>query len=347
MVKAGQEVTYCSFQVKPPVDKSVYKYEITNVPFKYKYVRGYRPYSYIDFFQLLILIVTSRSTYIYYPGGLSVIAAKICMMLKKPYGVYVRGFGLFDPANDLKDFSDRTLDNSVILKKADYLTTVAPNIQQILTRYNANSSLIRPMLDWDRSHVYVSDANRFNPEKWIFLFVGSLTERKGISELIEIAGILKGKGVNFTLKIVGDGPLYNQLLKQQSEGDIIEEVELCGSMQDRNQLEKEYESANAFIFPTRSEGFPRVLYEAMLKSLPIFTTMVDGIPGIMKDRFNCIEIPVKDAAKQAEIIDRGINDIALLTTITENALSTALDALEQRKPHHQVLLDCIKRSQSR
>jgi glycosyltransferase involved in cell wall biosynthesis len=95
------------------------------------------------------------------------------------------------------------------------------------------------------------------------------------------------------------------------------------------------------VFPSRTEGFPRILYEAMLKSLPIFTTMAGGIKGIMKPGYNCIELPIRDPDRQANAILSGIRDPNLMKRISENGLATVKNILMKREHHHEVLIKNI------
>ena len=53
-----------------------------------------------------------------------------------------------------------------------------------------------------------------------------------------------------------------------------------------------------FLLITR---ITRVLLETMLAKTPVFTTIVGGIKDFMKDKYNCIEIPVGKPKEQAEI----------------------------------------------
>jgi glycosyltransferase involved in cell wall biosynthesis len=79
----------------------------------------------------------------------------------------------------------------------------------------------------------------------------------------------------------------------------------------------------------------------MLNKLPIFTTMVGGISGLMKHNYNCIKIPVKNPEGQADVILQALNDTERLQKIANNGLRTVRDVLTKRNPHHKVLIDCI------
>lgn len=50
----------------------------------------------------------------------------------------------------------------------------------------------------------------------------------------------------------------------------------------REQLEVFLENSDLFVFPTRAEGLPRVVIEAMAKGLPCVTSNVSGIPEIVQ-----------------------------------------------------------------
>jgi glycosyltransferase involved in cell wall biosynthesis len=100
--------------------------------------------------------------------------------------------------------------------------------------------------------------------------------------------------------------------------------------------------AHIFIFPSYHEEFPRVLYEAMINSLPIVTTMVGGISGRMVDGKNCIGIPAKSAGSIVEAIERVTGDLRLLNAIGQAGQKTVLDVLEKCQPHWQLFTEQLK-----
>jgi glycosyltransferase involved in cell wall biosynthesis len=140
--------------------------------------------------------------------------------------------------------------------------------------------------------------------------------------------------------------MLDSLRAKQAEGQISKKVEFIGHVIDKSAIQSLYRKSDAFIFTTRSEGFGRVLLEAMSQSLPIFTTMVGGIPGFMKNEYNCLEIPVYDSAGQAEIIRKSIGDKALMAKIAANGLKTLADVQSKYPSHVDLLLIKYNESQA-
>jgi glycosyltransferase involved in cell wall biosynthesis len=174
------------------------------------------------------------------------------------------------------------------------------------------------------------------PHIWELLFVGRLEVDKGIRELMQAAEDLRLRGMPFRLWLVGGGPLFHELSARLKDKPLGENVRLVGSVSGKDDLMRFYRSAHMFIFPSYHEGFPRVLYEAMINSLPILTTMVGGISGHMVDGKNCIGIPARSTHSIVEGIERLSGDLQLLNAIGQAGQETVLDVLENNQPHWQL-----------
>jgi len=140
------------------------------------------------------------------------------------------------------------------------------------------------------------------------LFVGSLIPRKGIDCLIGAFSELRRKGYRVLLKLVGTGPLEQSIVQRLKDEGLFEFTEMAGHVQFGPALWQHYRSSDIFVLPTHSEGFPRVLYEAMSQSVPIVTTPVSGIPYLMKDQVNALLVPPGDVAALAAAIEKLIVD---------------------------------------
>lgn len=271
--------------------------------------------------------------YIFYPGKLGTLVAAVCKAWGKPYGLYVRG-GKYAAGAAEK----RTLD------AAAYALTVSPSIQEDLANYCGHVDVIRPMIGLTLDDRFDRPPLTAPPDRWKLLFVGRIETDKGIRELIEAAQTLKSRGLAFSLRMVGGGPLYQELKTARENGTLPEEIALAGLISDQDALLKEYETADLMVFPSYHEGFPRVLYEAMIKALPIVTTMVGGIPGRMVDGENCIGMVPKSSDAIVQAIEMATQDLNLLNRLGACGQDTVSDVLTTHRSHHELILAQIGRS---
>ena len=132
------------------------------------------------------------------------------------------------------------------------------------------------------------------------LFVGRLTEQKGVTYIIDAVNkILKTRSApkgDMACDIIGDGPLREVLEKKVMELGLSDTIKFHGWVP-REKLPSFYQNADLFILPSSDEGMPNVVLEAMASGLPIITTFVPGseelvVAGengmLVKDRTNLV-----------------------------------------------------------
>jgi glycosyltransferase involved in cell wall biosynthesis len=290
-----------------------------------------RPRALFSARKLLHEILRSGFIYIFFPGTLGKFAALLCSLLGRPYGLYVRGSQFRETGWDRR-----------ILRKAAFALTVSPALQRQIEPYCRTVRVIRPMVTIACEDAFDRRPLVAPPPIWELLFVGRLEVDKGARELIQAAEGLRLRGLPFRLRLVGGGPLFDDFSARLKDKPLGANVQIVGLVSSKADLMRFYRDAHIFIFPSYHEGFPRVLYEAMINSLPIITTMVGGISGRMFDGVNCIGISAKSADSIVLAVERLTNNLHLLATIGKAGRETALDVLKNSEPHWQLFTKHLK-----
>ena len=132
-----------------------------------------------------------------------------------------------------------------------------------------------------------------NRQPLSLLFVGRFAFNKGLDVLMTVAERLvkEGKPDLVRFQLAGDGPL----LAQYQQAGLPANVELLGRVDDA-QLDKLYAECDALILPTRFEGMPTVVLEAMARAKPIIVSDV-GASGELVSPHNGYLLPPGDAGQ--------------------------------------------------
>jgi colanic acid/amylovoran biosynthesis glycosyltransferase len=111
--------------------------------------------------------------------------------------------------------------------------------------------------------------------------IGRLVEQKGPLLLVEAAGKLRDRGVDFELVLVGDGPMRVEIERLIERLKLGDRVKLAGWMS-KAEVRQTLIEARAMVLPSFAEGLPVVLMEALALGRPVITTYVAGIPELVK-----------------------------------------------------------------
>ena len=104
--------------------------------------------------------------------------------------------------------------------------------------------------------------------------------RKTPEYLTGIIKVLQEIEIDFKVYFLGSGP-EEQVLKDMCQTSVISDKFVFLGSVPNNYIQSYYQAADIFINPTFSEGFPRVLLEAMACGLPLITTDAGGIKDIL------------------------------------------------------------------
>lgn len=270
--------------------------------------------------------------YLFFYGHLSLIMALIAMFFGKPYALFIR-----------TDFTPTSFLEKIVVKSARFILTTGDGIASRVRSINSKVGLVAPMIDFSTGDLFTRGAvERLQPKK--ILFVGRLQRDKGIYVLLDAIFDLQKKGIDLKLDVVGGGPEYDAMRCYADKLGILHVVHFYGLIKDKKQLRQLYRDADIFVLPSFHEGFPRVLYEAMLSSLPIITTAVGSIPSVLADEKSALFVTVDNSTILAEAICRLVDDANLRQKLSNGAAAAILSYLSQFDvPHAEQFKDLIER----
>ena len=108
-------------------------------------------------------------------------------------------------------------------------------------------------------------------EKSRFLFIGRLSPVKGIQDVVEILPLLQGE---WTLDVVGGGPLFSTLSAKIKESGLKERVFLHGFRDDTDRWLAE---CSCLLFPSYTEGMPLTLARAVQMGVPVLASSIPPV----------------------------------------------------------------------
>ncbi len=121
--------------------------------------------------------------------------------------------------------------------------------------------------------------------------------------LLESVGICLRAGLDVRATLVGDGAFRARMEGRSRELDLQNRVRFAGQMPAVADVRQQLDEGDLFVLPSRTEGLPRAMLEAMARALPCIGTAVGGIPELL---------PAEDlvATGNAQLLARKILDVA-------------------------------------
>lgn len=104
---------------------------------------------------------------------------------------------------------------------------------------------------------------------------------KGHVVLMQALQKVLAAGYDVDVWFVGDGPLRGEFEKIAHDLGIDTHVSFLGRLASGAEVREKIHAADLFVFPTRAEGLPRVILEAMAEGIPAIASPVCGIPEIL------------------------------------------------------------------
>jgi glycosyltransferase involved in cell wall biosynthesis len=120
------------------------------------------------------------------------------------------------------------------------------------------------------------------PDGPVATFVGMLEPYKAVDVLLDAWAALLLRLPEARLRIVGAGSRSDLLQRRARELGIQDKVEFVGAVP-RGEVIHEIDRGTALVLPSRSEGLPRIVVEAMARARPVVATTVGGMAELVND----------------------------------------------------------------
>ena len=155
-----------------------------------------------------------------------------------------------------------------------------------------------------------------DPNQKVLLFCARVVRDKGVDTLQDVWKILHKKFPDAVLFVVGGG--LNHLLDElrKTSAALDDSIKVVGEV---DAPQKFYQMADVYIFPSRHEGLPTSLLEAMASGLPSVTSDIGGCEDVIENDVNGYRVYSEDAAAFAEKISLLFEDDARRKIFGERA----------------------------
>jgi glycosyltransferase involved in cell wall biosynthesis len=227
--------------------------------------------------------------------------------------------------------------NAILNKYTDVILCASDAIrQQWDTRaLTARFKVLHPY--FDPAKLQASDRRRdqtslIGRDNWVIGTVGRLSEEKRQVDLIKAFDYVLKVFPKANLLIVGDGDMREKLTSLASRLGISGSVMFAGFQ--RNVFEY-LDKMDVFVLPSRTEGFPIVLLEAMAVGLPVVASNVGGIPElVVNNETGMLVRPLRPKELSKAIVEL-LSDPERMCTMAEKGKRRVFSTLSAEQFIHQ------------
>ncbi len=187
-------------------------------------------------------------------------------------GAPIKNWIIFYP---IEKFCSRYTDCLITINKEDYKR--AKNFKAKEVKYVPGIGIdTKKIKDIKKNRKIL---NEFNiKDEVVLVSVGELSNRKNHKVILKALEKVKG---NFKYIICGQGAKKEELIKLSKELNLQEKVEFLGYRQDVKEILK---ASDIFCFPSKQEGLPVALMEAMASGLPVICSDIRGNKDLIEDK---------------------------------------------------------------
>ena len=168
-------------------------------------------------------------------------------------------------------------------------------------RFIAGSSLIQEERDAVRTRLGLP------LNKPVVLYASKFMRRKHPDDLIRAAALLRDRGYNFSVLMVGSGGIDAELRALVKNLGLINV--LFGGFVNQSELPRIYAASDVFVLPSENEPWGLIVNEVMCAGIPVIVSDEVGcVPDLVKDGINGYHIKARSPQSLADALERVLAD---------------------------------------
>lgn len=253
-----------SYKTDPSIIKKIFRYIVLNIKITCKFISLMDSFGTVIFFMETFPILPLLFSLLY--------QKKTCWFLPSQIPCVCKGFI-----------------QKIKLKFTFIGYIITPNIiiysDKLISFWNLDKYQKKIII----SHEHYLNFNKFNMKNSLSIrpllvgYIGRLSEEKGILNFVEALPMLfNWDRQDIQIKIIGDGPLFENIEVSLNNHKITNRVEMAGWIS-HDQLPNILNNLRLIVVPSFTEGLPNIILEAMACGTPVLATTVGAIPDVIKD----------------------------------------------------------------
>jgi glycosyltransferase involved in cell wall biosynthesis len=252
------------------------------------------------------------------PGDIGTIGIALAVLLRKP--LFVRYCGNWMETHTAAERCWKALMERLTGRRHVMFATgggpMPPSARNVAAKWIFATTLTE-------SDLQTARRVRTSPQGARLIIVGRQEPEKGAATLIRALAIVRRRVPACAVDVVGDGPAIDGLRSLAASLRVDDAVRFHGRV-DHDVVLQLLRDADIFCFPTATEGFPKVVIEALACGLPVVTSRVSVLPHLLRSGAGAIVDPMTPEALAAEI-ERCLTDQARYRAMSAAAVRVAAE----------------------
>ena len=158
------------------------------------------------------------------------------------------------------------------------------------------------------------------------IYAGRFVPTKNIGDLIEIVAGLHATGLVSRVVLVGEGPLWDEMVEKVRAAGLVDVIEFTGRKGNTEVLDL-LRRGKVFFHASSREGFPVVMVEAMACGLPVVAYRIPGVVDVIDDGVTGLLVTERDTAAHAAACRRMLEDPAARERLAKAGREMVVESL--------------------